>query len=51
MRKVETTSDVFNLIDLFSDSKAKAAINGALVEDIFVNYSSNYFESKPINEE
>lgn len=42
MRKVEATSDVYDLIDLFSDSKAKAAINSALAEDIHINYSSHH---------
>ena len=30
MRKIEATSNVYDLIDLFSDSKAKAAIKDAL---------------------
>ena len=42
MKKIETTSTVYDLIDLFSDSKAKAAINNALTEDIHINYSSHY---------
>lgn len=46
MKKIETTSTVYDLIDLFSDSKAKAAINNALTEDIHINYSSHYQNGK-----
>ena len=49
MRKVETTSNVFDLIDLFSKAEAKVAINGALAEDICLNYGSHYLEGKPLS--
>lgn len=42
MRKVEATSDVFNLIDLFSDTKAKDAINKSVAGEVHINYSSHY---------
>ena len=46
MRKIEATSNVYDLIDLFSDSKAKAAINSAVAEDIHVNFSSHYLKDR-----
>jgi len=42
MKKIEATSNVYDLIDLFSDSNAKAAINSAVAEDIYINFSSHH---------
>jgi hypothetical protein len=42
LRKIEANSNVFDLIDLFSDSTAKAAISRALPDEIYLNYNSNY---------
>jgi hypothetical protein len=44
LRKIEANSNVFDLIDLFSDSTAKAAISRALPDEIYLNYNSNYLE-------
>lgn len=49
IKKIEATSDTFDLIDFFSDSRAKAAINSALAEDIHINYNSNYLQNKFVN--
>lgn len=38
LRKVTESSQIFSLLDLFSCSKAKAAINKAPIEDICINY-------------
>ena len=49
LNKIEASSNIYDLIDLFTDSRAKAAINNAGPDDVILNYNSAYIDNKVVN--